>query len=141
MKLRILGIIVFINIFLSNQSNAQTPVVLEQIQTYSNILPNANYWKLDKKAGLQIRDVLENNLFKSLSLQLNKNFPTNILALNKSSQLGKIQINWEQTAGIALHAYVELYEMEPSLAYRNNLLDIPDSKKIAFIPFGLLLVR
>lgn len=129
MKLRILGIIVFINIFLSNHSNAQTQVVLEQIQTYSTILPNADYWKLDKKAGLQIRDVLENNLFKSLSLQLNKNYPTNMVALNKSSQLGKIQINWEQTAGIPLHAYVELYELEPSLAYRNNLLDIPDSKK------------
>ncbi|MFN5986473.1 MAG: hypothetical protein ACK42B_06270, partial [Chitinophagaceae bacterium] len=81
------------------------------------------------KAALQIRDALEQNLFKSMSLKLNKDFPTNTVALTKFNQLGKIQINWEQTASIPLHAYVELYELDPSIAFKNNLIDIADSKK------------
>ena len=129
MKLYISGCILFIGLFFTNSTNAQTQVVLEQIQTYSSILPNADYWKIDKNASLQIRDALEKGLFKSMSLDVVKDFPINRVDLNKSSQLGKIQINWEQTSKIPLHAYVEIYELEPSLAYRNNLLDIPDSKK------------
>jgi hypothetical protein len=129
MKLRIPGIFLFLSILISEFTFAQTPVVLEQIQSYSYILPNADYWKLDKKAALQIRDALEQNLFKSMSLKLNKDFPTNTVALTKFNQLGKIQINWEQTASIPLHAYVELYELDPSIAFKNNLIDIADSKK------------
>ena len=72
MKLRIPSIFFFISILISQTSVAQTPVVLEQIQSFSYILPNADYWKLDKKATLQIRDALEKNLFNTMSLQLNK---------------------------------------------------------------------
>ena len=132
MKLRIPGIFLFLSILISEFTFAQTPVVLEQIQSYSYILPNADYWKLDKKAALQIRDALEQNLFKSMSLKLNKDFPTNTVALTKFNQLGKIQINWEQTASIPLHAYVELYELDPSIAFKNNLIDIADSKKDSY---------
>lgn len=129
MKLYIKGFILSIALIISNTNNAQNEVVLEQIQTYSTVLPNADYWKLDQKAALQIRAALENGLFKSMSLNLNKNYSTNLLALSKSSQLGKIQINWGQTSTIPLHAYVELYELDPSFAYRNNLLEISESKK------------
>ena len=129
MKLRIFGIFLLIGILISQFTQAQQSVVLEQIQTYSTILPNADYWKLDKKAALQIREAMEKNLFKSMSLDLNKDYPTKTLALTKYSQLGKIQINWEQTASIPLHAYVELYELDPDLAYKNNLLDLPESKR------------
>lgn len=129
MKLRIPSIFFFISILISQTSVAQTPVVLEQIQSFSYILPNADYWKLDKKATLQIRDALEKNLFNTMSLQLNKEYPTKTLALTKYSQLGKIQINWEQTANIPLHAYVELYELDPSIAFKNNLIDVSESKK------------
>ena len=129
MKLYIPSCVLFLALFFTNLTNAQTQVVLEQIQTYSSILPNADYWKIDKNASLQIRDALEKGLFKSMSLDLVKDFPISRVDLNKSSQLGKIQINWEQTSKIPLHAYVEIYELEPSLAYRNNLLDIPDSKR------------
>ena len=68
MKLRIPSIFFFISILISQTSVAQTPVVLEQIQSFSYILPNADYWKLDKKATLQIRDALEKNLFNSKKL-------------------------------------------------------------------------
>ena len=129
MKLRIPGIFLLISILISQITFAQTPVVLEQIQSYSYILPNADYWKLDKKAALLIRDALEKNLFKSMSLNLNKDYPTNTVALTKYNQLGKIQINWEQTASIPLHAYVELYELDPSIAFKNNLIEVSDSKK------------
>lgn len=129
MKLYIKGYILIIGLIISNKINAQTQVVLEQVQTYSSVLPNADYWKLDQQAALQISTSLEKGLFKSMSLDLNKNYTTKVVALNKASQLGKIQINWEQTASIPLHAYVELYELDPSFAYNNNLLDIPDSKK------------
>lgn len=129
MKLRKFLITLFICILISQLNNAQTNVVLEQIQSYSTILPNADYWKIDKKAALQIRDALENNLFKSMSLHLNKDYPTKTLTLTKYGQLGKIQINWDQTNSNALHAYVEVYELEPSIAYKNNLLNLRDSKK------------
>jgi len=102
MKLRIFGIFLLIGILISQFTQAQQSVVLEQIQTYSTILPNADYWKLDKKAALQIREAMGKNLFKSMSLDLNKDYPTKTLALTKYSQLGKIQINWEQTASIPL---------------------------------------
>lgn len=129
MKLRIQGFIFLIGLIISSNNVAQSQVVLEQIQSYSTILPNADYWKLDQKNALLLRDALEKGLFKSMSLNLNKNFPIKIVPIAKSSQLGKIQINWEQSSTIPLHAYVELYELDPSFAYRNNLLDIPDSKK------------
>jgi hypothetical protein len=129
MKLRIQGFILLTGLIISNSNVAQTQVVLEQIQSYSTVLPNASYWKLDQKNALQLRDALERGLFKSMSLNVVKNYPINIVALNKSNQLGKIQINWEQSSTIPLHAYIELYELDPSFAYKNNLLDIPESKK------------
>ena len=129
MKLYILGFVLFTSLLFNSATSAQSPIVLEQIQSYSSILPNADYWKLDKNASLQIREALEKGLFKSMNLNLVKDIPVNTIALSKSSQLGKIQINWQQTANIPLHAYVEIYELEPSFAYRSNLLDLPDSKK------------
>ena len=129
MKQYISSCILLFGIFFTSTTHAQSQVVFEQVQTYSSILPNADYWKIDKKAALQIREALEKGLFKSMSLNLAKDFPINTIALNKASQLGKIQINWEQTRTIPLHAYVEIYELDPSFAYRSNLLDIPDSKK------------
>lgn len=122
-------ILLFAIICCSQFSFAQTPVVLEQIQSYSTILPNADYWKIDKKAALQIRDALEKNLFKSMSLDLQKAYATKTIALTKYNQLGKIQINWDQTASIPLHAYVEVYELDPAIAYKNNLLELSESKR------------
>ena len=62
MKLRIQGFILWTGLIISNSNVAQTQVVLEQIQSYSTVLPNASYWKLDQKNALQLRDALERGL-------------------------------------------------------------------------------
>ncbi len=111
----------------TSNTSAQNTVVVEGIQTYSNIMPNANYWHL--KDSRSIVKALEVGLFKSLSLQIVPDFNPIITTLTKSSQLGKITVDWTSTRSIPLHAYVELYEMEPSLVYRNNLVDLPETKK------------
>lgn len=116
--------------------NAQTKVVVEGIQVYSNMMPNANYWHL--KNPLPIVNALEEGLFKSLDLAIDKSITPTITLLNKNSQIGKITVNWTNTDQIPLHAYVELYEMEPSLVYRNNLVDIPETKKDSIHSFWFI---
>jgi len=115
--------------FIVLQTKGQNKVVLEQIQSYSNILPNATYWRLNANSADKIVESLDNGIFKELRLESVKGFEPEYIALRSANQLGKILVNWKNTASIPYHAYLEVYEMEPSLAYRNNLLEIPDNKK------------
>lgn len=112
---------------LSTVSRGQTKVIVEDIQSYSTISPKANYWKMTNNRNLL--EALDSGLFKVLGLERSQKTSPNNIALTKSNQLGKININWSKTSDIPLHAYIELYEMEPDFAYRNNLLDLPASKK------------
>jgi len=121
------AVLLVVLISFTSNTHAQNTVVIEGIQTYSNIMPNANYWHL--KDSRPIVKALETGLFKSLSLQMISDINPIITTLSKSSQLGKITVDWNTTRSIPLHAYVELYEMEPSIVYRNNLVDLPETKK------------
>ena len=125
-KLPLVAIIV---LFLSIHTNAQTKVAVETIQAYSNILPNASYWHLNFQNKQLILEALDMGVFKSLKLERDLESDPALLNFNKTSQLGKIEINWNKSRYIPYHAYVELYEMESSLAYRNGLLDIPENEK------------
>jgi hypothetical protein len=125
-KLHLIAIIV---LFLSVHSNAQTKVAVETMQAYSNILPNANYWHLNFQNKRLILEALDMGILKSLKLERDTEIDPALLNLNKTSQLGKIEINWSKSRHIPYHAYVELYEMESNLAYRNGLLDIPEIEK------------
>ena len=118
---------------ISLQTKAQNKVAVETIQSYSTILPNANYWHLNVKNRDQILAALDSGLFKSLLLDRATDIEPNLLNLNKTSQLGKIEINWNKSRQIPYHAYVELYEMEPRFAYNNGLLDIPELEKDSII--------
>lgn len=116
-------------LFLAPKTRGQNKVVLEEIQTYSNILPNAQYWRLNAQNSAAIITALDNHLFADLSMERQKEIEPAYTTLSKISQLGKIIVNWQQTAHIPYHAYLEVYEMEPNLAYRNNLLDIAENQK------------
>ena len=116
-------------VLLTLQTKGQNNVVLEQIQSYSNILPNATYWRLNAQNSSQIIEALDSGILQAISMHRVKDIDPEFIALNKSNQLGKILVNWSKTNHIPYHAYLEVYEMEPNLAYRNNLLDIPESQK------------
>ncbi len=129
MKQKLQLIVVIILLCLSIQTNAQTKVAVETIQAYSNILPNASYWHLNEQNKSLLLEALDRGIFKSLKLERATELDPVLLNFTKNSQLGKIEINWAKSRNIPYHAYVELYEMEPSLAYRNGLLDLPETEK------------
>ncbi len=124
-----LYLIVVLILCLSSQTNAQTKVAVETIQAYSNILPNASYWHLNTQNKRLILEALDMGIFKSLKLERAAELEPTLLNFNKTSQLGKIEINWSRSRQIPYHAYVELYEMEPNIAYRNGLLELPEIEK------------
>lgn len=113
-------------------ANSQSSVVVEQIQAYSTVSPSATYWHIPENIN-SILEVLDNGLFKKLAVVRNKNYSTEIKNLTKQNQIGKISIDWSKSASNNFHAYVELYEMDPSLAVKNSLTDIPDSKRDSII--------
>ena len=109
-------------------SYGQSKVALEQIQIYSATHPSADYWHLPNDLS-QVIGALDTGIFLKLNLQRDLLFPTRQKELTKQNQLGKITIDWSMSRAIPYHAYLELYEMDPIVAYQNKLMDITDEKK------------
>ena len=108
-------------------SQAQSKVVVEQIQSYSMVSPTANYWVLPNDIN-PLLEAHDSRLFKEINLIRDKNYKTNALQLTKQNQVGKITIDWSRSANSNFHAYVELYEMSPEFVVQNKLAEIPESK-------------
>ncbi len=106
----------------------QNKVVLEQIQTYSTINPAASYWQLP--ADLHpILQAFDSGLFASLQMQRETSIAPILKVLKKQSQLGKIEVDWSRSREYPFHAYLELYEMNPELIYRNKWINLPQAKR------------
>jgi hypothetical protein len=108
-------------------SQAQSKVVVEQIQSYSMVSPTANYWVLPNDIN-PLLETLDSGLFRQINLIRDKNYKTTALQLTKQNQIGKITIDWSRSANSNFHAYVELYEMSPEFVVQNKLAEIPESK-------------
>jgi hypothetical protein len=107
---------------------AQSKIVVEQIQTYSLQSPTANYWYPTEDIH-PLLEALDSGVFKQLHLIRDINYTTSAIHLNKSNQMGKITMDWSRSMDSKFHAYIELYEMNPDFAYQNKLIQIPESKK------------
>jgi hypothetical protein len=109
--------------------NAPAPtVVVEQIQAYSYLNPSASYWKIPANIS-PILESLDTSVFLSLKMQRDKSYATTTNALTKLNQIGKIKIDWSKSLTTPYHAYVEIYEMDPELAYKNDLVKLSESEK------------
>ena len=109
--------------------NATTPkVVVEQIQAYSYLNPTASYWKIPANIS-PILETLDSSLFVSLKMQRDKDYATTTNALTKLNQAGKIKIDWSNSLTIPYHAYIEIYEMDPEFAYKNDLVNLSEREK------------
>ena len=109
--------------------NASTPkVVVEQIQAYSYLNPTASYWKIPANIS-PILETLDSSLFVSLKMQRDKDYTTTTNALTKLNQAGKIKIDWSNSLTIPYHAYIEIYEMDPEFAYKNDLVNLSEREK------------
>ena len=108
-------------------TQAQSKVVVEQIQSYSMVTPTANYWVLPNDIN-PLLEALDSGLFKEINIIRDKNYKTKALQLTKQNQVGKITIDWSRSANSNFHAYVELYEMSPEFVFQNKLAQIPRSK-------------
>jgi hypothetical protein len=115
-------------LFIYNKNYSQGKVVLEQIQVYSTLQPNASYWQLPKDISL-IEQSLDSGIFKEFKLERVNQFKPTIKTLTKQSQVGKIVINWENTRSIPFHAYLELYELETSSLNLKKEIQISEQKK------------
>ncbi|MEN9702467.1 MAG: hypothetical protein RIR55_1809 [Bacteroidota bacterium] len=115
-------------LFIYSKNYSQGKVVLEQIQVYSTLQPNANYWQLPKDISL-IEQSLDSGIFKEFKLEGTREFKPTIKTLTKQSQVGKIVINWENTRSIPYHAYLELYELDPSTLDLKKEIQISQQKK------------
>ena len=112
----------------NSKSFGQSTVVLEQIQVYSTLNPDAKYWQLpDDISG--ILKALDSGIFKESNLTRLSTFPTIKKTLTKQSQVGKIILNWEESRNIPFHAYLEIYELDPETTYQNKLVTVSESKK------------
>ena len=109
--------------------NASTPkVVVEQIQAYSYLNPTASYWKIPANIS-PILETLDSSLFVTLKMQRDKDYTTTTNALTKLNQTGKIKIDWSNSLTIPYHAYIEIYEMDPEFAYKNDLVNLSEREK------------
>jgi hypothetical protein len=121
-------IFLFILAISNSNSFAQSTVMLEQIQVYSTLNPNAKYWQLpDDISGIQ--KALDSGIFKESNLTRLTSFSTIKKTLTKQSQVGKITLNWEESRNIPFHAYLEIYELDPETTYENKLVTVSESKK------------
>ena len=109
--------------------NAPAPkVVVEQIQAYSYLNPTASYWKIPTNIN-PILESLDASLFVRLKMQRDKGYTTATKTLTKQNQSGKIKIDWSNSLTIPYHAYIEIYEMDPEFAFKNDLVNLSESKK------------
>jgi hypothetical protein len=114
-----------------NAQNTTRPlplVVVEQIQAYSYLNPTASYWQIPANIN-PILETLDSSLFVSLKMQRAKDYTTNTKTLTKQNQSGKIKIDWSNSLTIPYHAYIEIYEMDPEFANKNDLVKLTESKK------------
>jgi hypothetical protein len=109
--------------------NTSTPlVVVEQIQAYSYLNPTASYWQIPANIN-PILETLDSSLFVTLKMQRDKDYTTTTNALTKLNQTGKIKIDWSNSLTIPYHAYIEIYEMDPEFAYKNDLVNLSETAK------------
>ena len=101
---------------------------MEQIQAYSYLNPTASYWKIPANIS-PILETLDSSLFVSLKMQRDKDYATTTNALTKLNQAGKIKIDWSNSLTIPYHAYIEIYEMDPEFAYKNDLVNLSEREK------------
>jgi hypothetical protein len=101
---------------------------VEQIQAYSYLNPTASYWKIPANIS-PILETLDSSLFVSLKVQRDKDYTTTTNALTKLNQAGKIKIDWSNSLTIPYHAYIEIYEMDPEFAYKNDLVNLSEREK------------
>lgn len=116
----------FISHFAFGQSRQ---VVLEQVQLYSSIRPEAKYWYPSPAQIKSFANNLDTGLFHSLQLQRDTNYPTQIKILSKPNQIGKLAIDWSNSKTSPVHAYLEIYELLPEQTFRNEMVDITIPKK------------
>ena len=62
-------------------------------------------------------------------MQRDKDYATTTNALTKLNQAGKIKIDWSNSLTIPYHAYIEIYEMDPEFAYKNDLVNLSEREK------------
>ncbi len=110
------------------QNNSKPLVAVEQIQAFSYINPNASYWEIPKNIN-PFLEALDTSLFATLKMQRVNNYNTLNVKLTKINQAGKIKIDWRASRDIPYHAYIEIYEMDPAFAYKNDLVKLPETKK------------
>ena len=101
---------------------------MEQIQAYSYLNPTASYWKIPANIS-PILETLDSSLFVTLKMQRDKDYTTTTNALTKLNQAGKIKIDWSNSLTIPYHAYIEIYEMDPEFAYKNDLVNLSEREK------------
>jgi hypothetical protein len=117
----------------------QQNIALEHIQVYSSINPTATYWKLPNDLH-PILNALDTGIFSKLKFQRDTNIVTKAVYLSKQNQLGKINIDWTETRKFDYHAYLELYEMDPEFVFKNNLVELSESKKDSTHSFWLVTI-
>ena len=115
-------------LFAFTNNYGQSKVVLEQIQVYSTLQPNASYWQLPADISL-IEQSLDSGIFKEYNFERVAQFKPTIKTLTKQNQVGKIVINWEKSRDIPYHAYLELYELDITALNLNKEIQISQQKK------------
>ncbi len=114
--------------FFGLMAYGQNKVVLEQIQTYSTINPAASYWHLPP-AIQPILHAFDSGLFANLQMQRETSIAPIVKELKKQNQLGKIEVDWSRSRDYPFHAYLELYELNPELIYRNKWINLSQAKQ------------
>ena len=104
-------------------------VVFEQVQLYSSIQPEGKYWHPSTTQVQIFGHLLDSALFNSLQLKRDSSYPTNIKILTKPSQIGKLVVDWNQSASATFHAYLEMYELQPEQTFSNSNIKIVIPKK------------
>lgn len=132
--------LVIAGLFCSQKLTAQSSVAVEQIQSYSVMVPTSNYWHIPSNVT-GILEALDTGLFADLHLVRDKNIDPVINNINKLNQIGKLAINWNKTAHIPFHAYIEWYEMIPEFAYQNKLINIAESKKDSIVSIWFITIN
>lgn len=104
-------------------------VRLEQVQMYSSIRPEGKYWHPSASQVNTFASILDSALFNPLQLQRDTSYGTKIKILNKSNQIGKLVIDWNQGQSSTFHAYLEIYELQPEQTFSNSMVNIVIPKK------------
>jgi hypothetical protein len=114
-------------------------VAVEQIQSYSLMMPTSNYWHIPSNVN-GILEALDTGLLADLHLVRDKNIKPVINNITKQSQMGKFAVNWNKSAQIPFHAYLEWYEINPEFVYLNKLIKISESKKDSIVSIWFITV-